>query len=171
MREWLSQLALDVMLMTSFVTESDMQTNLHSDFFKHSRHFIASHGPLQLLLKFIPFRKFVVHLSEICYSYWNPSNFMNVLLALAQTAIRTRQVELKKGVTGRKDLLQLMLTAHESDGVKKMSYEEISAQSLNFLLVSHHATSSTVTSIFYHLSINPDLQERLRRKIETTVQV
>ena len=78
MREWFSQMALDVILMTSFATESDVQTNSNSELFKQSRNLFVSHGPLQLLLKFIPFGKFVTHLLELCYSYWNPNNFMNV---------------------------------------------------------------------------------------------
>ena len=170
-RKWFSQMALDVILMTSFATESDVQTNPNSVFFKQSSNLIVTHGPIQLLLKFTPCSKILSLLLEKLYFFWYPKNPWSILIALAETAIRARQEELKKGVTGRKDLLQLMLTAHESDGVKKLSDEEISAQSLAFLLAGHHTTSLSLTNIVYHLSTNSDVQERLRREIESALQV
>ena len=105
------------------------------------------------------------------YNYLYPQNPGRVMYTLGQTVIRARQEELKKSVTGRADLLQLMLTAHESDGVKKLSNEEISASAVTFLIAGHETTSVALTSVVYHLAMNPDIQEKLRGEIESVVQV
>ena len=74
----------------------------------------------------------------------------------------------KQGSSGKKDLVQLMLEAHEAtvDGVSKLSDNEIMAQSITFLLAGFETTDSTLTNTAYFLATYPEVQEKLIEEIE-----
>lgn len=62
----------------------------------------------------------------------------------------------------RKDLLQLMLEAQKQqiEG-KRMSDEEVSAQSVSFMVAGFETTGSTLSYMAYLLAAHPEVQEKL----------
>jgi len=68
--------------------------------------------------------------------------------------------------TQRKDLLQLMLDASDSDETqKKLQSGEIIADSVGFLLAGYETTSTAITFATYLLAVNPTAQEKLANEI------
>ena len=173
MRQWFDYLTLDVILMTAFGIESNVQTDPNSKLHQIVKVSINSHHPLKLLLNSFSFGvgKKLVNWFALAYLYCfsNYSGFP--ARRLAKTAVKTRQEQLKKGERGRKDLLYLMLTAHESDGVRKLSDDDISAQVVLFLFAGFDTTSTSLTNIVYYLAMNPAMQEKLREEIGSTMLV
>ena len=76
-------------------------------------------------------------------------------------------------LTGRKDLLQLMMNAHEEtkvEGVSRLTDEEVVAQSVIFLLAGFDTSSNTLAFTLYHLVLNPDVQDKLRSEIKKAIE-
>ena len=70
------------------------------------------------------------------------------------------------------DLVQLMLDAHEVtvNGIRKLSDDEVIAQSVVFLLAGFETTGTTLSSAAFFLATKPDVQERLIREIDKAQQ-
>ena len=162
--EWFSDMSLDAILSTCFGVDSDVQTDLNSKLLKEIR--FGSHSAIEVILKIIPFGS---NLAKFILAF--KKRHPTTLEKLAKSTIHNRQQELSEGVSGRKDLLYLMLTAHETDGVQRLSEEEILAQAFLFLFIGHENTGNVLTLVAYHLAMNPDAQETLRKEIESAVQV
>ena len=97
----------------------------------------------------------------------NPATYLRDVV---KEIIKTRR---QQGLTGRKDLLHLMMTANEEttrEGVSRLSDEEIVAQSIIFLLAGYETSSNTLSFILYHLALNPDVQDKLRTEINEAVE-
>ena len=85
---------------------------------------------------------------------------------IAKQIVKSRR---QHWLTGRKDLLQLMMNAHEEttvEGVSRLTDEEIVAQSVLFLLAVFDTSSNTLAFTLYHLVLNPDVQDKLRSEIK-----
>ena len=65
----------------------------------------------------------------------------------------------------RKDLLQLMIDASDSETQKGLEKGEIIADSVGFMLAGYETTSTTLAFATYLLSINPEVQDRLANEI------
>ena len=81
-------------------------------------------------------------------------------VAVAKTIVQERR---SRGPSGRKDLVQLMIDAHDgstADAVK-LTDDEIAAQALTFLLAGFKSTANTLASAAYFLAVNPEAQEKL----------
>lgn len=64
----------------------------------------------------------------------------------------------------------LEASAEEADDVqanKKLSDEQIVAHSTGFMLAGYEATASTLTYTAYLLALNPEVQERLQKEIDS----
>ncbi|GFO15527.1 cytochrome p450 [Plakobranchus ocellatus] len=73
------------------------------------------------------------------------------------------------------DFLQLLIKAEASDsddiiGDKKLTTEEIAAQGIIFIIAGYETTSSTLQFLFYELSRNQDVQDRLVSEIESVLK-
>ena len=71
----------------------------------------------------------------------------------------------------RKDLLQLMLEAQkqEIEG-KTISDEEVSAQSVIFMVAGFETTGSTLSYMAYLLAAHPEVQEKLLQELDKAVK-
>ena len=65
----------------------------------------------------------------------------------------------------RKDLLQLMIDAADSETAEKLETGEIVADSVGFILAGYETTSTALTFATYLLAANPEVQERLANEI------
>ena len=65
----------------------------------------------------------------------------------------------------RKDLLQLMIEASDSETQKGLEKDDIVADSVGFILAGYETTSTTLTFATYALASNPEVQERLANEI------
>ena len=65
----------------------------------------------------------------------------------------------------RKDLLQLMIDASDSETQKGLEKGEIIADSVGFMLAGYETTSTALAFATYLLATNPEVQERLANEI------
>lgn len=61
----------------------------------------------------------------------------------------------------------LNATDPETSGSKKLSDDEVVAQSVIFLLAGYETSSTTLSMTCYHLATNPDIQQRLQQEIDS----
>ena len=65
----------------------------------------------------------------------------------------------------RKDLLQLMIDASDSETQRRLEKGEIIADCVGFILAGYETTSNTLAFATYQLAANPEAQERLANEI------
>ncbi|KAJ7375376.1 Thromboxane-A synthase [Desmophyllum pertusum] len=78
-----------------------------------------------------------------------------------------------QGLTGRKDLLHLMMMANDEttvEGVSRLADDEIISQSVFFILAGSETSSNTLAFALYYLVVNPDVQDKLRTEIQEAVE-
>ena len=66
----------------------------------------------------------------------------------------------------RKDILQLLIDASDSETKEGLEEGEIVADSVGFMLAGYETTSTTLTFATYLLAANPEAQERLANEIQ-----
>ena len=167
-----SPMTLDVILLSAFGVETDVQTNPESELLSRSKRvFQRPTGTFFRILPALPlgwlFRKIIFFFREQPLAYFQ---------SLALRIVDTRRQEMEQGTVKRIDLLQLMLNARQKETSeerthRKLSDEEITAQSVVFMLAGHETTSNAICFTAYYLALNPEVQERLRTEIETAVVV
>lgn len=168
-----SPMTLDVILLAAFGVETDVQTNPESEILSRSKRvFQRPTGTFFRILPALPFgwllRKIIFFFREQPLSY-----FQNLSLSI----IDARRRELDQGTVRRMDLLHLMLNARQGTGAeglekgRKLSDEEITAQSVVFMIAGHETTSNAICFSAYYLALNPGCQERLRVEIEESIMV
>ncbi|XP_017770242.1 PREDICTED: cytochrome P450 9e2-like [Nicrophorus vespilloides] len=91
-----------------------------------------------------------------------PGKVSAFFLQLVGDTLRVRKEE---GIL-RQDMLNLLMEAREKDGIS-ISDLEITSQCLVFFLAGFESTSSMMCFTSYELAVNPDIQERIRKEIET----
>ncbi|KAK3707000.1 hypothetical protein QZH41_014081 [Actinostola sp. cb2023] len=67
------------------------------------------------------------------------------------------------------DFLDMMLTNTDNEDLpedKRLTEDEVIAQSLVFLLAGYDTTSNTLALTCHHLATSPDIQEKLQREID-----
>ena len=65
----------------------------------------------------------------------------------------------------RKDILQLLIDASDSETKEGLETGEIVADSVGFMLAGYETTSAALTFATYLLAANPEAQERLANEI------
>lgn len=128
-----------------------------------------SFGPAQIL------KLFILILFRKCARFFNLSFFNReaedyFTLAIKQT-IRFRE---KNSGNNYDDFLQLMLEARKDKTNSSLENNylddnHIVANCVLFILAGYNSTRATLLFSFYALAINPDVQERLRKEVEETV--
>ena len=164
MLDWFSKLTFEVILSTAFGVEAgNIQTDPHNEMLKKSKEYFRVPSFLRAIGR-LPLGSHLFSL--LAYSQVKRNYFINV----ASSMIQQRR---QHGMVGRKDLLQLMLTAHEEttvEGVSRLTDDEIIAQCVVFLLAGYETSSNTLSFAAYYLAMNPDVQDKLRQEIEKAVE-
>ena len=164
MLDWFNKLTLEVILSTAFGVDANIQMGENTKTLEKAKALLEVPSIVRLIAR-LPFGKLLLQI--ISSIRGNPATYLG---SVVKEIIKSRR---QQGVTGRKDLLHLMMTANEEttvEGVSKLSDEEIVAQSITFLLAGYETSSNTLSFLLYHLALNPDVQDKLRTEIKEAVE-
>ncbi|XP_061165934.1 cytochrome P450 3A9-like [Saccostrea echinata] len=173
---------MDVIASLGFGMEIDSQTNPDNKFVKYAKELFEVDISLLAILAVLipPFDKLLDYFS---LSPLNNRRRMEFFKSAVHQAIDMRDDTDKD----RKDMLQLMLNAHnytdKNEIEDKHAYEnpeewkkrgltvdEITGNSILFLLAGYDTTASTMTFIAYNLATNPECQDKLINEIDTVLE-
>ncbi|EDO31508.1 predicted protein [Nematostella vectensis] len=153
-----SLFALDVITISAFGVETDIQTDPDSSFYKLAKK--AFRTPIWVrAFSMFPFSEY---LSKYVHVLPNIDYFLKIALSMVEQ-------RKKHGSQGRKkDLVTLMLEAREDtvDGVPRLNDQELAAQSLTFLLAGFETTTNTLANTAYLLARHPDVQDKLIQELD-----
>ena len=124
-----SLFALEVIMKAAFGFDTDIQVNPDEEFVERARN--AFQTPLYVrAFSSLPFWTYLSR-------YVNVFPGVDFFITLARNML---QQKAQQGSSNKRDLLQLMLEAHEVtvNGVRKLNDDEIMAQSITFLLAAKH---------------------------------
>ena len=164
MLDWFSKLTLEAILSTAFGVDTNIQMGENTETLKKAKALFEVPFIVRLTAR-LPFGKLLLKI--VTSVRGNPATYLGDVV---KEIIKTRR---QQGLTGRKDLLHLMMTANEEttvEGVSRLSDEEIVAQSIVFLLAGYETSSNTLSFILYHLALNPDVQDKLRTEINEAME-
>ena len=164
MLDWFSQMTFEVILSTAFGVDAKIQMGENPEMLKEAKKLFQIPQVVRQLAR-LPFGSLLFRLlsrvSGVKISY---------MQAVAEEIIKNRR---QHGLTGRKDLLELMMTANDEitvEGVSRLTDDEVVAQSVIFLLAGYETSSNTLSFTLYHLAVNPDVQDKLRSEINEAVE-
>ncbi|XP_041369842.1 cytochrome P450 3A24-like [Gigantopelta aegis] len=178
-RDLFQRLTLDTISRCGFGLDSRSIENLDDSFFKHCKGVIAdtTKRPWLFLFGFIfpaLHALWIAIYKLLGYLQYNPVFWLEKQLG---DVIQDRKNENYR----RDDLLQLMIDAKFVDEncnvipkeqvtkemiMKKLTNDEIIAQSFLFMLAGFETTSTTLSYVFYELATNPDVQKKLRDEVD-----
>jgi len=152
-----SLFALDVIMRAAFGMETNLQTNPDPEFVDKARKVFQT----PLWIRFFSMIPFWEYFSK----YVSPLQNADFFVGLARTILEQRQ---QQGHSGNRDLVQLMLEAHEEivHGASKLSDDEITAQSVTFLIAGFETTGNTLCSTAYYLATYPEVQDRIIQEVD-----
>ena len=159
MLDWSSKMTLEVILSTAFGVDAKIQLGENAEMLKEAKKLFSIPQIVRQMAR-LPFGNSLFKLLG-ALSGLRP----NYMPSVADEIIKTRR---QQGFTGRKDLLQLMMTANDEttvEGVSRLTDDEVVAQSVIFLLAGYETSSNTLAFTLYHLALNPDIQDKLRSAI------
>ena len=164
MLDWFSKLTLEVILSTAFGVDTNVQMGENTKVLEKAKALFAVPSIVRQLDR-LPFGYLLFKLISSLYG-----NEPTYLGDVVREIIKTRR---QQGLTGRKDLLHLMMVANEEttvEGASRLSDEEIVAQSVIFLLAGYETSSNTLSFTLYYLAVNPDVQDKLRAEINEAME-
>ena len=156
-----SLFALEVIMKAAFGFDTDIQMNPDEAFVEQAKR--APKVPLYIrAFSVFPFQSYL-------------SRFVNIFpdteffVDLARNMLQQKS---QQGGSSRRDLLQLMMEAHEVTvhGISKLNDDELVAQSITFLLAGFETTSTTLSSIAFFLATYPEVQDRLIDEVDNADQ-
>lgn len=163
MLDWYGRLTLEVILHTAFGVQADIQNEKESKLLERTRE--VFHTPwIVNILRLFPFGIYLLRF--LAFARGRQGYFDKV----ASDIIQQRR---QSGITGRQDLLNLMLTAHEDtteEGISKLTDEEIVGQCVIFLFAGYETSSNTLAYMTYYLAMNQHVQDKLREEIKQAVK-
>ena len=164
MLDWFSKMTLEVILSTAFGVDAKIQMGENTKMLTEAKKLFQIPQVLRQIGR-LPFGTLLFRLlsrvSGVKMSY---------MQEVAEEIIQSRR---QQGLTGRKDLLELMMTANDEttvEGVSRLTDDEVEAQSVIFLLAGYETSSNTLSFTLYHLAVNPDVQDKLRSEINEAVE-
>ena len=164
MLDWFSKMTLEVILSTAFGVDTKIQMGENPEMLKEAKKLLHIPQVVRQLAR-LPFGPLIFNLlrriSGVKIDY---------IEGVTEEIIKRRR---QQGLTGRKDLLELMMTATDETtvkGVSRLTDDEVVAQSLIFLFAGYETSSNTLSFTLYHLAVNPDVQDKLRSEINEAVE-
>ncbi|WAQ94222.1 CP3AV-like protein [Mya arenaria] len=166
---------IDVTCITGFGTEVSAQTDPNNPFNRHAKvalTFKPATSPMFLLYVFFP--DVVGAFPKLFPMDFVPKDSLDFFIDASKSFIDER----KKGHSKYKDLLQLMVNAHQDDEDDKTPNEnrtqgltdtEVIANSIMFMLAGFDTTASSIAWVLYDLALNPDVQEKLIEAIDEEI--
>ncbi|XP_052803394.1 cytochrome P450 3A24-like [Mya arenaria] len=166
---------IDVTCSTGFGTEVSAQTDPNNPFNRHAKvalTFKPATSPMFLMYVFFP--DVVGAFPKLFPMDFVPKDSLDFFIDASKSFIDER----KKGHSKYKDLLQLMVNAHQDDEDDKTPNEnrtqgltdtEVIANSIMFMLAGFDTTASSIAWVLYDLALNPDVQEKLIEAIDEEI--
>ena len=164
MLDWFSKMTLEVILSTAFGVDAKIQMGENIKIWQEARKLFETPQVVQQIGR-LPFGNLLLRLLRRIRGVG-----INYMQGVAEEIIKSRR---QQGLTGRKDLLELMMTANDEttvEGVSRLTDDEVVAQSVVFLLAGYETSSNTLSFTLYHLAVNPDVQDKLRSEISEAVE-
>ena len=164
MLNWLSKLTLEVILSTAFGLEAEVQNGKDNELLTEGKKFFSTPQIIRQISR-LPFGPALLRFLAMLRRQ-RPEYFQEV----ATEILKARR---QQGFSGRKDLLDLMMHATDettTEGVSRLSDEEVVAQSVVFLLAGYETSSNTLAFTLYYLVVNPEMQEKLRTQITEALE-
>lgn len=152
-----SLFALDVIMRAAFGVETNLQTDPDPEFVDKARNVLQT----PLWIRFFSMFPFWEYFSKYVSLLQNADYF----LGLSRSILQQRR---QQGHSRNRDLVQLMLEAHEETvhGVSKLSDDEVTAQSVTFLIAGFETTGNTLCSTAYYLATYPEVQDRIIQEVD-----
>ena len=98
----------------------------------------------------------------------SPLNHTDYFIRLARVIYDARKAQESPS---RKDLLQLMIEAQQQEiEGRRMSDEEVSAQSVIFMVAGFETTGSTLSYMAHVLATHPEIQEKLLEELDKALE-
>lgn len=164
MLNWFSKLTLEVILSTAFGLEAEVQNGKDNELLTEGKKFFSTPQIIRQISR-LPFGPALIRFLAMLRRQ-RPEYFQEV----ATEILKARR---QQGFSGRKDLLDLMMHATDettTEGVSRLSDEEVVAQSVVFLLAGYETSSNTLAFTLYYLVVNPEMQEKLRTQIREALE-
>ena len=158
-------LTLDFILSTAFGLSTDVQRSPDTDLVRRIKR--AFEPPWYAVLFAILPHSIAFALGKIAASLQGDLAHFEMV---ANEIIASRRAQ---GNKGRRDLVHLLMTAHEEtidQGDNRLSDKEIVAQVITFLMVGQESSSNTLAFVAYQLAMNPDVQKRLQLEIDQAIK-
>ena len=163
MLDWYSRMTLEVILHTAFGVQTDIQNEKESPMFERAKA-VFHNSMIANILRRFHLGVYLIRLLNIALG--KEGYFEKV----ASDIINKRR---QSGITGRQDLLHLMLTENEGmteEGFSKLTDEEMVGQCVIFLFAGYGTSSNTLAFVTYYLATHQDVQNKLRDEIKQAVK-
>lgn len=164
MNKLFSLFALDVIISAAFGIQANIQTDPDPEMVTKAKTVFRT--PLWVrAFSMFPFSDYLSKKFNI-----SPLNHTEYFLGLARAIYDVRK---RQEVPNRRDLLQLMLEAQREelgDDGKRLTDDEVLAQSLIFMVAGFETTGSTLSYMAYVLAKHPEVQEKLLEELDEAVK-
>ncbi|KAJ7371317.1 Thromboxane-A synthase [Desmophyllum pertusum] len=137
MLDWFSKLTLEVILSTAFGVDANIQMGENTEMLEKAKAVFRVPFIVRQIAR-LPFGS-----SLLLLLLYLRGSQMGYFEGVAKEIIKTRR---QQGLTGRKDLIHLMMMANDEttvEGVSRLSDDEIVAQAITFLLAGYETSSNT----------------------------
>jgi cytochrome P450 len=118
---------------------------------------------LYLLLPFLEKLKLAKRMKK----HYDAIEFKKFILGI----VEERRSDIKSGKSNGKDLLATMLAEDPESPFEPLTDEELVENLIVFFIAGHDTTANTLSYAMYHLARNPEVQEKLRNEIYTTLNI
>lgn len=157
-KEVLARFTTDVIGNVAFGLESNSLKDPNSTFRKMGLKFFNFDRRRQLKAFAVVSNKTIAKVLKISLT---PKDVSDFFIATIRDTVNYR----RKNKIERKDFLDLLMKVN--NGGKSLTLNEMTAQSFVFWIAGFETSSSTATFCLYFLSLNQDIQDKLRNEIRT----
>lgn len=163
-KDTMGSFSADVIGSCAFGLQCDSLKNPEAPFRKIGQKIFNQGANIILKFQFTKLFPSLARMLHIKYTLSEASDFY------FNTVKQTIDYREKKNVT-RNDFLQLLIEMkNHKDIDQRITFEELAAQCYVFFLAGFETSSSLMTFCLYELAINPQIQENLRKEIETVLR-